>query len=829
MARRVKSKPTNPQSTWLWWRVNFGVGGPRIGQHDRGELSPHLLNLRASLVAQEPKLHQSAPVRKDVGQAIDFSHHAGVADFLPPTLGRLLRRWPLVAKLSIVGCLDILWFLAGISFSVVTYGYIMLARELVAIKRAVADDVTGFARAVRLVFAFPFRLAMPVQVEPARGGLVRAYSIRSAGWFAIIAALVVIPVKGIATLNDAGLRRGAALAEASAAVQNLVRGGDQFADGNTEMAAHSFAQASNRFSQAQAALGNFSDNLRAIMGAVPGAPARVSAASQLLEASRDLSAAAARAALAWQVVEGEGDVSKQLAAMEAGAVEVQPRLRAAIERLRSVDAALLPGDIQPQLLDLQRQLNAIDDLLSTAFELPTLVRQLTGTGSTRRYLVLFQNSSELRPTGGFAGSLAFIEVEDGRVTKLNIPGGGPYDFQGGLSRVIAPPDPIRISRSTWQLQDAAWFLDFPTSARKVLWFLRESGGPPVDGVIAITVDVAAELVRLTGPLELPQYNKRLTAENFVRETQEAVELEFDTKLNRPKQFIADLAPVLLDRVLALSGSARLELIAVVEQGLRQRGLQLYLTDPEAQAKIRSFGWAGEIKPSAFDYLAVVRSNIGGGKTDAVTDERIKHEVEVLPSGELIANVSLTRKHRGDPKDLFEWRRNQSFVRFYVPLGAQLITGTGFTEPPAAYYRAVPESAETDHDLAAIEKGATIDVATGIRVAMENGKTVFGHWLNVMPGEERTATISYRLPFTLTPSGRMQDLGRYAVYFQRQAGVRPLEFSSSVKLPVGWRVRWQESSAQLTVSQGYVFVSSDWQQDINYGVVVERSREQGSGT
>lgn len=819
----IKQKNEPQRESWPWLQLEFVAGGQSITGKYQGKLSPHLLNLRAT-AAPTPKAEQLPASRPASAENIDFAHHdLRFESFVPVPLGDILKSYPNVARLSVVTCLDIVWSVLGTVFSLVAYSYLVIFYRLRPISRSVYGDLSNFVNYIGLVLFAPVRVfKRPAAGQPVREvGFIR-YGFNSAAWFGLVALLVILPVKGIATLNEASARQSALLEAANQGALSLKTAGSLFADGDLTQAQMRFNEAAERFDAARSQLGNTSERFLKLMDSLPGVAAKFSSASRLLAASSELSQAAAKAAAAWETGRTSASPDSALAALEAATIEVQPHVREALAQLADVDPSILPENLRGQLTTLQGEIDQIEGGLTSAFELPMFLRSLAGGLQPRRYLLLFQNPNELRPNGGFAGSLAFVELHNGKVTDLQVPGGGPYDFQGNLKRVIRPPEPIRISRGTWQLQDAAWFFDFPTSARKVLWFLRESGSPEVDGVITVNADVAANLIGLTGDISLPKYNKVLTKDNFVRETQEAVEIEFDAEANRPKQFIADLAPTLLERVMALQGAQQFELVRLLDKSLSERSVQIYLTDPDLEAKVRSFGWAGEVKSAPLDYLAIVRANIGGGKTDAVTNDSVRYNVELLPSGDMIAQLNITRHHAGDPRDVFEWRRNQSYLRIYVPEGSQLISASGFTQPPAEHFHEVPVNAEIDDDLLRIEQAATQSDSTGVRITHEFGKTVFGHWLNVMPGEERTATLTYRLPFSLVGGGGMQDLRRYALYVQRQSGVRNIDFAATLKMPESWRVRWQESGSMLSQQPGLVTVQSDLMQDLSYGVLLERN-------
>ena len=69
--------------------------------------------------------------------------------------------------------------------------------------------------------------------------------------------------------------------------------------------------------------------------------------------------------------------------------------------------------------------------------------------------------------------------------------------------------------AVWTMHDANWFPNFPTSAEKVSWFYEKTGGRTVDGVIAITPELLRDLLAITGPIDMPEYDKTINADNFI--------------------------------------------------------------------------------------------------------------------------------------------------------------------------------------------------------------------------------------------------------------------------------------------------------------------------
>ncbi|MBI5465703.1 MAG: DUF4012 domain-containing protein [Candidatus Kerfeldbacteria bacterium] len=822
------NKPSRPQ--WRWWQIDLSQPKPSVSGRSRALLSRHVLNLRSDLVLPKQSPEASPPPRSAplVRTRVDLRPGLG----RPPSLAvsqepwsALYQRWPVLAEISFLSAVEFVWWVVAQFWHFWVVIFLLLAEEVYVLLNDIKSDILEFFRLVRLTLVLPTRslwALSPAVIKPVR----QIPHLGQAGLFLVTALLFTLPLKGIATLREVEQRGQEATSLTRQAVHQLYEGGVKLTGGQPSLARRDFEQAGRVLQLAQDELYLFPDRVLGLLAKIPGRTEEFATARHLLTASRAVAQGAGVMAQAWQEIstasagEGQG-LRTQLQVIQSSFIKLQPHLEQALAAIAQVELLTLPADLQLAVAPLQNKLNQLYDLVASFTGLPAWLREVIASPEPQRYVILFQNSTELRPTGGFAGSLALLEMAGGKVTKLDIPGGGPYDFQGSLQRLIRPPEPMRLVRGTWQLQDATWFFDWPSSARKTLWFLREAGGPTADGVLAVTSDFVVDLLKLTGPIDVPSYGKHLTAENFTRVTQEAVELEYDRQANRPKQFIADLAPLLITRLGQLPAERQLELVQLIDRNLSRRSLQLYLTKPELEDNLRAYGWAGEIKTTPSDYLAVVRTNIGGGKTDGVIDEAIRHQVTLNESGELTAQLTLTRTHRGDPADIFERRRNVDYLRFYVPQGSVLLKATGFSPPPPSYFRPVPPGAEVDQDLTELEHEVAFDADSGTRITDEFGKTVFANWSALSPGQSQTMTIAYGLPLKLEQKIGWQDLRRYHIYFQRQAGVRPIDFSSTFKYPPGWRLRWQENSDQLqAIEQGIAF-KSDWQQDEYYGLVLER--------
>jgi len=315
--------------------------------------------------------------------------------------------------------------------------------------------------------------------------------------------------------------------------------------------------------------------------------------------------------------------------------------------------------------------------------------------------------------------------------------------------------------------------------------------------------VLQKLLAVLGPIEFPEYKEKLTAENVIQEIQKAVETEYDKKTNKPKQYIAELVPRVMDKILESTSGQFLDLFGLVQQGIEEKDILFYFRDKELNQEFLNRGWEPTIIDSDLDYLAVVHANIGGGKTDGVIEESWKQTVVIDEDGQAEVKLVIKRYHRGQADDQFEKFNNVDFVRVYTPSGSELISASGFNPPAPNLFEKADSNYQPDEDLSRIEGKVLIDENTGTRINNEFGKTVFGNWMQVDPGNTAVATLRYRLPFKIKPFNAYdaEERGGYSLLIQKQPGARPIDYEVSVEYPSQWGIGWKKISGEATLQTG----------------------------
>lgn len=380
-----------------------------------------------------------------------------------------------------------------------------------------------------------------------------------------------------------------------------------------------------------------------------------------------------------------------------------------------------------------------------------LLPKLLGYPSAQTYLLLLQNNTELRPTGGFIGTFGSLTLGNGAVASFSTENIYNLDEPAKAYNTKVPPPPIQryLKQSQWFLRDVNWDPDFPTTAREAMRFYREERGPiqNFNGVIAFTPKIIEDILRVTGPITIR--DNVFTAENIVEKLQYEVDVGFKKEgvnIYNRKEIIDDLAQVLKEKIFAFSPKELRSLAPLLLDAFTEKHLMVYFTDSRLQALAAKLNWDNRVLESEGDYVYLVDANLGSLKTDPVVSRSISYTLRGEPRDRsLLATVAVTYKNSGD----FDWKttRYRTYSRLYVPYGSSLESAKGNEEQ--------------------------------IEITDQHGKTVFGTFISIEPGRSETLTFTYKLPAWLTEKITQ---GQYQLLVQKQAGTEAHELRLDLVVP-----------------------------------------------
>ncbi len=284
---------------------------------------------------------------------------------------------------------------------------------------------------------------------------------------------------------------------------------------------------------------------------------------------------------------------------------------------RDINRCLILKVLFPQQqTKLKSKLSSTDNLIQAI----KLINQ-----NNYQVVILLQNSDELRASGGFIGSLAQTELKQGQPGPVNF-----YDVYD-LSGQIKSPLPKQPGASHYltegkglNLTDANWHPDFPTAANKISQLLSQAEIKP-DIIVALNQTVIEQILQKIGPVNLPDYQTQLTAENLTQLARQD-RSEFFSGDKQKKHFLAAAFKQIKIKLTQLDPKQQKNIAQDIYSNLKQQQILLYSADPQLQSIFSHQRWAGQLQLSDQDELNqiyLVESNVGINKANQGISRQIK--------------------------------------------------------------------------------------------------------------------------------------------------------------------------------------------------------------
>ncbi|GAP07624.1 hypothetical protein ATHL_02510 [Anaerolinea thermolimosa] len=458
-------------------------------------------------------------------------------------------------------------------------------------------------------------------------------------------------------------------------------------------------------------------------------------------------------------------------------------VEAASQARAGLDFNLLSGNLGERLRSMDRQFSLVAGGVGLLPYLPALAGEERG----QTYLLVVQNSDELRATGGFISAFGLLQVRRGEVVRFDVKDSYSVDrLEAGYP---LPPEPLAtyMLAGIWVPRDANWSPDFPTAAEEIAHLYTLSTGVEVDGVLAIDQQVIVQLLAAIGPLTVEGASEAIHAKNVVRWMQQAWEPDPKEGVtgewwSQRKDFMGHLGAAILKRLTGTSdGRTLFKTGTVIFQMLRQGHLLMYLKDSGAQMALAKAGLDGAVRLGEGDFLMPVDSNIGFNKADALIERTVTYRVDARVLQNPQATLVLEYTSRAQPgvacvhKEMYgltyadlQNRCYWNYWRVLVPKDSELL----FAQVPA-----VPPERMLN------QKGYDGMVQSS---PAEGGTIAFAGLLVLPAGDRQTAILSWRLPSRVVR--QTKEGWVYELRVQKQPGVVRSGLRLIVQIPEGMKMK-----------------------------------------
>ncbi len=417
-------------------------------------------------------------------------------------------------------------------------------------------------------------------------------------------------------------------------------------------------------------------------------------------------------------------------------------------------------------------------------------------GKKKEYLVLFQNESELRATGGFIGSYGILSFQGGSLLSFEIK--DVYEADGQLKGHVEPPIEIKtyLGEANWFMRDANWNPNFVKSAADIQWFLDKEINRKVDGVIGINLAVAKSILGVVGEVDVLDFGEKINKENLYEQAEFYSENKFFPGSTQKANFLGSLGRQLFEEIRDLTVKQQLNLVTALIDLLEQNELQLAFNNKETAEMVADLGWDGAIyqgkclQENCFsDYLFVVESNFGVNKSNYFLYRNIEQMVDI--SANFVGRVLKINYENTSRDTNFPGGDYKNYLRVYLPSNVNL-----------------SQISLIDSNNSSLKKVYTSDE---LRIKEVDGKKEIGFLVTVPVLSKKTVEIRYSSTNSLADKNKFS----YLNYVQKQSGFGDTGLVTLVSFPSDWQPLQVEPQASMV--GGKLLFNQKLSGDVKMGV------------
>lgn len=489
-------------------------------------------------------------------------------------------------------------------------------------------------------------------------------------------------------------------------------------------------------------------------------------------------------------------------------VQATNSLKSSLSSIQRLQAA------SPFSSEVKKSTKRYDATIQLASGAVDVLPSLFGFVENKKYLILFQNNMELRPGGGFIGSYGLVSLKQGKITDFTIR--DVYDADGQLKGHVEPPYGLRkyMGAKHWFLRDSNFDVDFSRSATASAFFLREETGEEVDGIIGIDLSFIQKLLRVLGPISLPDYNETVTSDNFFEKTESHVEKNFFPGSTQKKDFLQALFSQIQKKLTTDKKLPYLGLLEALDEALAQKHLLLAFQDARIQQLFQVQRGAStlwdprSVKENAIqDFIGLVDANIGGNKVNYFIKRKVSSVVSIKKDGVVEESIVISYKNTSD--GTWPGGEYKNYLRIILPQGALL---TNIKLDGADQKIVYAETNPIVYESKTFKKPQGLEVEKG----GENEKTIYGFLVTVPISSSKTIQIIYTLPYTI--SSQRPDFS-YSLFFFKQPGIDEEPFQTTILYPGTYKVI--SSSQKVTAAAGRFSFSATGVKDEHLDVLLSQ--------
>jgi len=455
-----------------------------------------------------------------------------------------------------------------------------------------------------------------------------------------------------------------------------------------------------------------------------------------------------------------------------------------------------------RILSIIGQSKALKNTNSTEYlTIAPLLPDILGYSGKKTYLLLFQNNHELRPTGGFIGTVGTLILADGKIESLEIE--DVYELDGQLTKHVEPNYVIRkYLQPHLYLRDSNFDINFQESAEKAAQIYAIETGTEVDGVIAVNYEVLERILAITGPITIETLNLTFSQDTAFETIQNEIHKDFFPGSTQKKDVLSLLFEKIDEKIMSDPNKTS-QLLGLFPIMLKEKHILFAFKQNSIQKIMSTLNLASDIsdyrlldRKTLRDFLFLNEANIGSNKVNQYITRDITYELDLskeVPEGKIIVTID-----NQSPKDDY-----LAYFRLGLP------------------YKSVVKDIQIDGTSQEISQAVTdfqiyenpkYTPPLGIELdnSFQYDKQVYGFIHSIPKGKKQMINIIF--DSSLAP--RLTSVVKYSLLYQKQPGTQTYPLTFTLKYPSNYTA---ETQSAFSYGEGAVSfqknISTDQQIDI----------------
>lgn len=389
----------------------------------------------------------------------------------------------------------------------------------------------------------------------------------------------------------------------------------------------------------------------------------------------------------------------------------------------------LIGPVKDAVTQVGKLVGDVEPAIATAKALAPVLPELLGANGPRNYLLVFENSAEVRPLGGIAGAQILLTADQGRLSIAQDSSGRAFERESEefanarlskeLRQLFLVPFGVQSQNNTLTPR-----VEVAADLTRSMWGSQRGITPAT--VLFIDPVALGYILEATGPIDLPDGNK-LTSENAIDLLLNQVYQTYADDADAQDAYFSAAAGATFSAI--MNGKADMaKFVAAVQRAGAERRMLASSTDETVQGLIVDAGLQGKM-PQETDtahQIGVYYSDYLGSKMDYYLRSTIEVGQAQCAAGNRVVRVNIAASNILDPAavdGLSTFITGAGGNGFAIPFG-DLRVFTYIYAPEGATVTNVTGS--TNQEPAAIGVDGNYSVGRGV--------------IQVSPGDTQTATI-----------------------------------------------------------------------------------------